>query len=132
MQGDQESGRKATLSRTAVTGLVVCIVVAVAALLGYFAWRAALPSPTPIGEILADLRTYDGKPVTIRGEVTNTLNVVVLKAFDVTDDSGSIRVVTERGLPRIGSEITVNGIVHEVYNIAGVNYTVVLESPEQR
>ena len=114
----------------AITGVIVVLVVAIAVALTYAALRLVSPAPTPIGDVLADLRTYDGQTVTVQGEVTSTLNVVLVKAFDLSDDTGTIKVVTERGLPQIGETLTVTGEVCEVFNVGGVNMTVLLEFPE--
>jgi HAMP domain-containing protein len=114
----------------ALTGAIVVLVVVVAIVLAYVAWRLITPPVTPIGDVLADLRTYDGQTVTVQGEVTSTLNVVLVKAFDLSDDTGTIKVITERGLPTIGDTLTVTGEVHEVFNVGGVNVTVLVEYPE--
>ncbi|MCH7472342.1 hypothetical protein IIA79_05255, partial [bacterium] len=67
---------KAGLSAAALTGIVVLMLAG--AVLGFYAYRmVASPQPTPIGDILADLRKYDTTAVTIRGEVTQVLNVLV-------------------------------------------------------
>lgn len=125
MSSQQPSKRRG--GNPAVVGLTVLIVVVVAAVLVYFAWRTIQPAPTPIAEILADLRTFDGQAVTIRGKVSNPINILLVKAYDVTDDSGTIKVVTQRGLPKAGETLTINGVVNELYSIAGVNYTVIIE-----
>ena len=55
-----------------------------------------------------------------------------VKAFDLSDDTGTIKVVTQRGLPAIGDTLTVTGEVHEVFNVGDVNMTVLVELAENR
>ncbi len=109
-----------------VLGAVV-LLIALAGLIAWFAIKGLKPRATPIGDILADLRSYDGKVVTIEGEASSPMNLLLLKYYEVSDDSGSIMVVTERGLPAVGEEVRVDGVVHEVFNLGGVNYTVIME-----
>ena len=114
-------------SRSALIAGLVIVGLAAAGLIIYFGLRATSPRATPIGEILADLRRYDGQIVTVEGMASAPLNLMVLKSYEVTDETGSIMVVTERGLPQDGSEVAVEGVVHEVFNLGGINYTVILE-----
>jgi len=111
-----------------VVGLVVIGVLA----LGLGAWAylkgGALAKPTPIGEILSDTRKWDQQPVTIEGQVSAPLNVLGNKMFRVTDTSGDIMVVTERGLPAAGDTVRVDGYVKQVFQIGTINETVVYET----
>ncbi|MBN2081185.1 OB-fold nucleic acid binding domain-containing protein [bacterium] len=126
----EEKQQPRRLNTAAITGVVVIVLIIVAAGLAWLAWRTIEPPPTPIGTVLNDLRTYDGQGVTVAGTVENPLNLLGLKTYDLTDDSGTIRVVTERGLPKAGDEIHVTGMVSEVFNVAGVNMTVIMETAE--
>lgn len=112
---------------TLVVGIIVVVVIVVGGALAYFAWRAIEERPTPIGEILADLRTFDGALVTVRGEVTSVLNILGLKAFDLADGTGTIKIVSQRGLPQQGETVTVSGEVNEMFNVGGISMTVILE-----
>jgi len=116
-------------SSAVITGVIVLIVIVVAAALAYFAWRTIQPTATPINEILSDLRTYDGQLVTVRGKVSSTVNLI-FKAFELTDETGTITVVTQRGLPQPGDTVTVQGQVNELFNFNGINKTVILEPAE--
>lgn len=111
-------------------GILVSVIL-LAVVLAYFAWQRIEHSKAiPIGEILSDLREYDGKMVHIEGEVSNTMNLVY-KWFELSDESGSIIVVTERGLPTIGTTVSVDGTVNELFNLGGISKTVILEMPER-
>lgn len=61
-----------------------------------------LDSTVPIKKILDNPRDYEGKTVTISGEVTDVFSLFVAKSFAVRDKTGEIIVVTERILPKKG------------------------------
>lgn len=130
MSSEKQQQAKPRVNRQAMTGLIVVVVIVVAAALIFVAWKMIQPAPTPIGTILGDLRTYDGQLVTVRGEASNPLNLLMFKGYDVTDDTGTIKVVTDRGLPKPGEKVTVQGQVKEVFNFNGKNLTVIYEPAE--
>jgi hypothetical protein len=113
-----------------VVGLIV--IAAVALVLGAWAMlrTAKANRPTPIGTILADLRHWDGQEVLVEGDVSAPLNVMGIKAFKLTDDTGSITVVTERGVPADGEAASVRGFVKQIYKIGPVQQTVIYEPAE--
>jgi len=108
-------------------GITVVVVIVVAALGLYIAVSALNPAPTPIGDILGDMRNYDGKIVTVRGEVTNRVNILDFKAYGVEDETGQIWVVTARGNPNQGETVTVTGIVDEVIALGAGSFTIIKE-----
>jgi hypothetical protein len=114
-------------SKVWVVGLVV-LVVAAAGAMGWFAYSSLRKRPVPIGEITADLRTYDNTTVTVKGTVDAPTNLMVAKFFTLRDDSGEIVVVTQRGLPSAGAEVEVTGQVQQLFEIAGMQQTVIMES----
>lgn len=81
-----------------------------------------------IGDVLADLRTYDGLPVTFEGDVSGGFNVLGYKMYTLDDGTGSISVVTERGLPDDGTHLKVTGVIRQMFKIGTSNYTVLYES----
>jgi hypothetical protein len=112
-----------------VVGLIAVTLIALA--LGAYIYfkGGGLARPTPIGEVTSNLREWDGQPVTIKGTVSAPVNAFGLaKAFRLTDDTGNIMVVTEKGLPSDGAEVTVNGYVKQMFEFAGVQQTIVYES----
>lgn len=127
---DSSEGRKrpAKVSPALIVGIVVVVAVAGAVLVYSMLGRGN--QVVKIGDVLADLRNYDGMSVTFEGEVSAPVNLLGLKTYSLDDGSGSITVVTERGLPRAGEKLRVSGIVHEMFNVAGVNYTVLYEASE--
>jgi hypothetical protein len=99
---------------------------AVAAL---FAASCASLFPTPIGEIKASPREYDGKQVTVKGTVTDVASLVFVKYFMLRDETGEILVVTERTPPGKGETVTIKGKVHEAFALGDQRLIVIVESP---
>jgi len=64
---------------------------------------------TKIKEILDHPRNYEEQEVTIYGTVTDAASVLVVKYFEIKDDTGAIKVVTDRVLPAKGEKIKVTG-----------------------
>lgn len=116
------------VSPALIVGIVV--VVAVVGAVVVYAMLQRGSRVERIGDVLADLRTYDGLPVTFEGEVRGAVNILGLKTYSLDDGSGTITVVTERGLPRNGTQLRVSGVIHEMFNVGGVNYTVLYESAD--
>ncbi len=87
----------------------------------------------PIEKILSNPKAYEGKIVTIEGEVTDkTAFFVVLKFFKVRDKTGEITVVTKNSLPEIKSKVRVKGKVDEAFSIGDQKLLVfAAESVEQ-
>ena len=82
---------------------------------------------TPIKKIIENPRDYNGKSVTISGEVTEIFSLFVIKYFVVKDKTGEIVVVTERPLPKQGSKIKMKGTVEEAFSIGDKQLIVIVE-----
>jgi hypothetical protein len=83
---------------------------------------------TEIGAILKDPRQFDGKVVTVSGRVAESVNILVLKYFVLSDATGEVVVVTERSVPQTGQQIKVKGRVNQAFSIAGKSLVVILEA----
>src|ERR1041385_9051456 len=66
-------------------------------------------SATKIRDILDHPRDYENKDVTIYGTVVESSSVIFVKFFEVQDDTGRIKVVTNRVLPQNGEKVQVTG-----------------------
>ena len=64
---------------------------------------------TKIKDILDHPRDYENKEVSIYGTVTNTVSLLVIKYYEIQDETGSIKIVTDRLLPSRGEKLRVNG-----------------------
>lgn len=84
---------------------------------------------TPINKVLHDPRAYEGKTVTIAGQVSDRTSLLVMKYFTVKDSTGEINVITERALPPIGSKIRVKGKVQEAFSVGNQQLVVLIEEP---
>lgn len=104
-------------------GTIVCL--AVAALL---AEACSGLLSTRIGDIHASPRQFDGKQVTVKGTVTETVNLLFVKYFVVQDETGEIPVVTERILPAKGETVTISGRVQESFALGDERWIVIVES----
>lgn len=82
----------------------------------------------PIGEIYEGPRGYDGKNVTIRGTVTESVNLVFFKYFILQDETGEIPVITGRVVPAKGESVTVQGEVKEAFSLGDQRLIVIVES----
>ena len=87
---------------------------------------------TPIGKILADPRAYAGKTVTVSGEVTQVFSFVFIKYLKLKDKTGEIVVVTDKPLPKVGTEIKVEGTVQEAFSIGDQQLIVIVEQSKPR
>ena len=83
--------------------------------------------PTPISRIIENPRDYDGKTVTVSGEVAETFAFFVLKYFVLDDKTGTITVITQKPLPRKGAKIRVKGEVKEMFSLGDTQALVIIE-----
>jgi hypothetical protein len=83
---------------------------------------------TSIRVIRENPRTFDGKTVTVSGQVKNPTSLVVVKYFSLVDSTGEITVVTERALPKAGERLRVRGVVREAFSIGDRTTVVIVES----
>ena len=86
---------------------------------------------TPIKKIIDNPRDYDGKTVTVSGEVTETFSLFVVKYFVVDDGTGTITVVTDRALPKKGTKIRVKGKVSEMFSLGDTQALVIIEDSDK-
>jgi aspartyl/asparaginyl-tRNA synthetase len=85
---------------------------------------------TKIRDILDHPRDFENKDVTIYGTVTESSSVIFVKFFEVQDDTGRIKVVTNRVLPQNGEKVQVTGRMQSIE--IGPQRTIVLrENPRE-
>ena len=82
---------------------------------------------TKIKDILEHPREFDGRTVTIAGEVKESANLLFIKYFIVRDDTGEITVVTDRAVPRQGEKVRVTGRVNQAFAIGDKSLVVIVE-----
>ncbi|HEY4649263.1 MAG TPA: hypothetical protein VIG95_09135 [Gemmatimonadales bacterium] len=65
---------------------------------------------TPIRDLLNDPSHYDGKTVSIEGNVKGSVGGLGVGAYEVTDKTGTLTVVTnQESPPRTGAKVGVKG-----------------------
>lgn len=69
---------------------------------------------TRIKDILDHPRDFENKEVTLYGTVTGGASLVVMKYFELQDESGAIKVVTDRVLPKRGEKLRVSGRMESI------------------
>lgn len=69
---------------------------------------------TKIKDILDHPRDHENKEITIYGTVTGSASLLVVKYFEIQDDTGTIKVITHRVLPRQGEKLQVTGHMESI------------------
>jgi aspartyl/asparaginyl-tRNA synthetase len=69
---------------------------------------------TKIKDILERPRDYENKEVTVHGTVTESASILIAKYFVLQDNTGSIKVVTNRVLPKKGEQLSVTGYMESI------------------
>lgn len=94
---------------------------------------SACPERVSIGKILANPSKYSQKDVVIAGRVTNSFGVAMLGGiYKIDDGTGSIWVVTNKGVPSKGAEVGLKGRVQEGVSYGGKSYGLGLVEKERK
>lgn len=89
---------------------------------------AGCASVTPIGHLLDNPARYDGKKVRIEGEVKQSAGGLGVGAYQVTDPTGTLTVVSEHGsAPRTGTKIGVKGTFQALFTLFSKSLAVLRE-----
>jgi hypothetical protein len=84
---------------------------------------SACPSRVSIGKILANPTKYSEKDVVITGRVTNSFGISMIGGiYKIDDGTGSIWVLTSKGVPSKGAEVGLKGKVQDGLNYGGKPY----------
>lgn len=86
-------------------------------------------SATKVRDILDHPRDYENKDVTVYGTVVGANSMIFVKFFELQDDTGTIKVVTNRVLPQKGEKISVTGRMESV-EIGPERVIVLRETPK--
>jgi hypothetical protein len=113
------------MARKVIIGISIMIVLSIAGGVWYYFSRGR---PTTIEKILSHPVEYQGKTVTLEGEVIDRTGFfVVLKFFKLKDRTGEITVVTKKLLPEIRSTVSVKGKVDEAFPIGDQKLLIFVE-----
>jgi aspartyl/asparaginyl-tRNA synthetase len=69
---------------------------------------------TKIKDALDRPRDYENKEITVHGTVTESASILIAKYFVLQDGSGSIKVFTDRTLPKAGEQLSVTGHLQSI------------------
>jgi hypothetical protein len=86
----------------------------------------SLPA-THISKILDNPQDYNGKSVTVEGEVTEISSLLFMKYFVLDDGTGTMAVVTLMPLPEKGKKMRVKGVVNKVFPLGEIQTIVIVE-----
>jgi hypothetical protein len=95
---------------------------------------AGCAAPTPelkIADVLADPSRYEEQTIELTGEVRDAFGLFSVGVYTLQDASGSIRVMTSRGLPAKGVKLTVRGTVSSGVTIGAEHYGVAVNEEER-
>ncbi len=84
---------------------------------------------TPIAQIEQNPARYTD--VYVRGRVVNQIGVFGQGVYEIQDPSGSLWVITNKGLPAMNSTVTVRGKAQEGISVAGRHFGVSLVEVER-
>jgi hypothetical protein len=83
---------------------------------------------TPIRDLLNDPSRYDGKTVRIEGTVKGSVGGLGLGAYEVSDQTGTLTVVSDKSdPPRSGTKIGVKGKFDALLNLGFKSLSVLRE-----
>ncbi|HJR51874.1 MAG TPA: hypothetical protein VJ794_12250 [Gemmatimonadales bacterium] len=101
-------------------------------LAGALLFLAGCAGVTPIGELLDNPAKYDGKTVSVEGEVKESAGGLGLGAYQVRDDTGTLTVVSETGgPPRTGSKVGVKGRFEALITLGSRSLAVLREESRE-
>jgi hypothetical protein len=113
------------MPRKVIIAIVIIIIIAIGGGAWYYFSRIHHPT---IEKILSNPKAYEGKVVTIEGEVTDrTSFFVIVKFYKIKDNTGEIIVVTKKALPEARSKVLVKGKIDEAFPIGDQKLLVFVE-----
>ena len=92
----------------------------------------ACPNRETISKINGDPSRYQNKEVAVAGTVSNSYGALGQGAYQIDDGTGTLWIVTRRGVPSRGARIGAKGRVYTGFSFAGRNFGTVLEESDRR
>lgn len=93
---------------------------------GIFAEEVGNGRPIAIAELKQNIREYQGKIVTIEGEVASS-GSVVLGGYRVDDGTAIALVLTTKGVPNKGTHIKTRGVVNQLAKVGATTEITITE-----
>lgn len=86
---------------------------------------------TSIKEVVSAPGPFEGKEVRIKGKASDPIQLLGLKTFVLSDETGEITVTTQGALPAAGAEAAVKGIVKSAVIVSGKSIGLRVEETER-
>jgi hypothetical protein len=81
---------------------------------------------TNVARLLAEPNRYANRDVSLKGDVVESMSLLGHGAYKLDDGTGSIWVVSKRGVPRRGARVEARGKIRDV-----VDVSTIFKLPEQ-
>ena len=81
---------------------------------------AACATSTSINRILAEPQRYANDEVRVTGRVLTSASVLGRGAYQIDDGSGTLWVVSNKGVPRKGARVRVTGTVRDAFDLGTI------------
>lgn len=92
----------------------------------------ACPQRTTISRLEADPARYRGREVLIYGTVTNSFGALGQGAYELSDETGKIWVLTQRGVPTRGANVGAVGKFIDGVRWGGRSFGSALEETDRK
>jgi hypothetical protein len=73
-----------------------------------------------INQIMAEPSRYNNEEVTIKGTVTESVSLLGHGSYRLDDGTGSLWVVSKKGVPRKGARVKVSGKIRDVADLGSI------------
>ncbi len=96
------------------------------AILGIFTFTSCQQA-TSIEKLTLHANSYDGQTMTVKGTVTETGNLLVLKYYKVDDGSGELYIKAKEDLPQEGDKVRVTGKFSQILKLKNQQFAGISE-----
>ncbi len=104
----------------------------ITALLACTVFLTACPQQTTISKLQNDPVRYRNKEVGLVGNVTNSFGALNFGAYELSDETGKIWVLTERGVPAKGARVAAAGKYVDGVSWGGRKFGSALQETDRR
>jgi hypothetical protein len=120
------------MSKTIKKGMIFNLIAAAVLLLAVLV-AAGCTSATKIGDVMADNSKYEGKTITVKGTVGDTVWLAAADkgTYQIGDGSGTIWVITTQPPPQKGLTVTTEGTVQSAFTLLGTSYGTVINETQR-
>ena len=96
------------------------------------AFLTACPNRESISKINGDPARYRNRDVAIAGTVRDSYGFLDRGAYEIDDGTGTMWVITQRGVPARGSQVGAKGRVRTGFSFGGRSFGTILEESDRR